>query len=294
MASQPKRSRVAINKILLATDFSPESENAFSYALALAKRFDSSLFLTHVISHEDFAGASVEWPSFSDVSRRNAEKSMARLLNNRQLESITHSVIIRSGYPCDAIPQLISEQNIDLVVMGTHGDAAVKKLFLGSTAESVIRHSTCPVVTVGPHIALTSPSRFSHILYATDFSAGSLKALNYALLLAEEDRSDLTLLHVIGTVPIEWECDTTEWRKQDRERITQMIPPDADLASQPEIEIEIGVPAVEILRLADTRKAGLVVMGSHPAGAMATHLPWTTLHDVLRNAHCPVLTVCAK
>jgi nucleotide-binding universal stress UspA family protein len=295
MASQPKLSCVAINRILLATDFSPESENAFSCALSVANRFGSSLFLAHVLTSEDLLlGEAMDSPACLDVMRQNAEKSMTRLRNNRQLHSINHDVIIRSGKPCDVITKLVTEENIDLIVMGTHGDAAIKKLFLGSTAECVIRDSRCPVLTVGPHLALTSFEHFKHILYATAFSAGSSRALNYALLLAEQDRSYLTLLHAIESPPAEWEIEVTEWIREDREKLRQMIPLNVDLAYEPEIEVETGVPAVEILRLGDTRKADLIVMGSHVGGAMATHLPWTTLHDVLRNARCPVLTVCAR
>ena len=293
MASQPKVCRVAIDRILLATDFSPESENALSYAANLAQRFASTVSLTHVLTAEDFTSEGTEWQSFSDAARRSAEKKMARLSSSYHLDSITHDAVIRSGNPCDTITQMISEQKIDLVVMGTHGDAAIKKLFLGSTAENVIRHSHCPVLTVGPHVEVASLSRFNHILYATDFSAGSMRALNYALLLAEEDRSDLTLLHVIESLPADAD-ELHEWRRQDRERLLKRMPPDADLAYRPEVEIETGTPAVEILRLADSRKVDLIVMGSHAGGAMATHMPWTTLHDVLRNARCPVLTVCAQ
>ena len=70
-----------------------------------------------------------------------------------------------------------------------------------------------------------------------------------------------------------------------------MVPSEVDLAYKPEIEVGIGIPEVEIVRLADTRKADLIVMGCHSGGLVSTHLPWTTLHRVLQHAHCPVLTV---
>ena len=70
-----------------------------------------------------------------------------------------------------------------------------------------------------------------------------------------------------------------------------MVPLDADLAYKPEIEVEVGTPEVEIVQMADTREADLIVMGCHSGGAASTHLPWTTLHHVLQHAHCPVLTV---
>jgi nucleotide-binding universal stress UspA family protein len=293
MASQATLSRVSLGKILLATDFSPESQNAFSCASTLAKRFGSCLLLTHVLTAEDFSGEAVDWPTYSHVMQQNAEKNMLRLRNKAQEAAIANEVILRPGNACDVIMQAVAENDVDLVVLGTHGDAAVKKLFLGSTAENVIRNSRCPVLTVGPHVAFSSKDRFNHILYATDFSAGSMRAWDLALFLAQEDGSELTLLHVIECSPSD-EHELQDWRTKDGDRLRSMIPSDDHLGHMPEIKIETGMPAVEILRLADTRKVDLIVMGSHAGGPMATHLPWTTLHDVLRNARSPVLTVCAK
>lgn len=290
MASQAKLSRVAINRILLATDFSPESQNAFYCAVSLAKRYNSSVFLTHVLPPEGSMGAGEGWPSLAAAARHVAEKSMTRLENTGELEPIAHEVIIKSGSTWEVISQVLHDEDIDLVVLGTHGDGAVKKLFLGSTAETICRHANCPVLTVGPHFKLNSGERFNHILYATDFSSGSLRALTYALALAEDDRADLTLLHVVESKPAS-ATELVEWKRADRDKLHRMVPPSVDLAYQPEVEVEIGIPEVEIVRLADTRKADLIVMGSHFSGAVSTHVPWTTLHHVLRNAHCPVLTV---
>ncbi|MGA8879176.1 MAG: universal stress protein [Candidatus Korobacteraceae bacterium] len=293
MASPAKLSRAAINNILLATDFSPESQNAFHCAVAIARRYASTVLLTHVLPPEGSMGVGESWASLADTVRCGAEKSMARLENTGELGSIAHETIIKSGITWDVISHTLDEKNVDLLVMGTHGDKAVKKLFLGSTAETASRHAGCPVLTVGPHVELGSCDRFHHILYATDFSSGSLSALTYALALAEDDRAELTLLHVIESQPAS-EAELLDWKRQDGERLRRMVPPGMDLAYEPEIELEVGVPDVEVVRLADTRKADLIVMGCHGGGALSTHMPWTTLHHVLRNAHCPVLTVRSK
>ena len=137
----------------------------------------------------------------ADVMRRNAEQSMAKLENTEDLKLLPHEVILRSGDTWDVISQVLSDKNVDLIVMGTQGHGGIKKLFLGSTAEKVIRHATCPVLTVGPHVRLASLNRFGHVFYASDFSSGSTRALTYALSLAEEDRAELTLLHVIESDP---------------------------------------------------------------------------------------------
>jgi len=154
----------------------------------------------------------------------------------------------------------------------------------------VIRHAVCPVLTVGPHVRVQSLNRFNHILFATDFSPGSMRALTYALSLAEEDRAELTLLHVIEGKPVS-QSELLEWQREDRDQLAQLVPLDLGLALRPEIEIEVGSPDVEIVRLAERRSASLIVMGSHLGNVVSTHVPCTTLHNVLRNAHCPVLTV---
>ncbi len=290
MATQAKLSRIAINKILFATDFSPESDNALHCATYFGRHYGASLTITHVVTRELTAVVGDTWPVVDDVLRENAEKMMARLEQADEVRTLQHVMSITKGDAGGEIVRTALEQKIDLIVMGTHGYGGGKKLFLGSTAETVMRHTVCPVITVGPHVRLITPGRLRHVSYATDFSSGSTRALTYALSLAEQDRAELTLLHVIESKPIS-EDELFDWRFQDRERLTRMVPSDVDLAYKPEVEVETGVPHVEILRMAQARGADLIVMGSHAAGALSTHVPWTTLHHVLQDAHCPVLTV---
>jgi nucleotide-binding universal stress UspA family protein len=292
LAGQVKLSRIAISKILLATDFSAQSQSALKCAISLAKRYESNLFLVHTISEEALLTAEEVWPALLDTAQRNAEKSMAQLEQDKDLQSLPHEVVMSAGETWEVLSRLVSDQNIDLIVMGTHGSGGIDKLMLGSTAEKVVRHATCPVLTVGPRVRLLSLERFSNILYATDFSGGSLRALNYALSLAKEDRAELAMLHIIESLPVS-DGEFIEWERRDRERLRQLVPTDIDLPFQPEMEVEVGDPATEIVRLADARNAELIVMGSHRSGAVSTHLPWTTLHHVLQHAHCPVLTVRA-
>jgi nucleotide-binding universal stress UspA family protein len=99
------------------------------------------------------------------------------------------------------------------------------------------------------------------------------------------------MLHIVQSKEVS-DSYLIEWKRQNREGLRQLIPPDLDLAYKPKIEFEVGDPAEEILVLAETRNAELIVMGSH-ASTLSTHFPWTTSHRVLQKAHCPVLTVRA-
>ena len=131
MASQAKLSCITIKRILLATDFSPETQNALQCAVSLARRYGSTIFLTHVLATEGSVGAAVEgWPTFSDVTRRNAERSMAKLENTEDLRLLPHEVILQSGDTWDVISEVLSDKNVDLIVIGTQGHGGIKKLFL--------------------------------------------------------------------------------------------------------------------------------------------------------------------
>lgn len=95
MASQAKLSRITINKILLATDCSPEAQNALQCAISPARRYGSTIFLTHVLATEGSIGAET-WPALTDAMRHNAQRSMAKLENTTEdLRLLPHEVILR-------------------------------------------------------------------------------------------------------------------------------------------------------------------------------------------------------
>src|ERR1035441_10642878 len=89
LAGQVKLSRIAISKILLATDFSAQSQSALKCAISLAKRYESNLFLVHTISEEALLTAEEVWPALLDTAQRNAEKSMAQLEQDKDLQSLS-------------------------------------------------------------------------------------------------------------------------------------------------------------------------------------------------------------
>lgn len=292
MATTATLSRVALARIQVATDFSPGSQSALQYALSLAKRYQSKIFIAHVIP-SDIETQSVEFPiPMHDLMARETERQFSDLERNPNVASVQHEMVLHFGNPGKVLSRVVTEKHMDLVVMGTHGREGSDRLRLGSVAETVMRHVSCPVLTVGAHVKPPSADRFGHILYATDFSSGSLHALTYALALSEEDGSELTMLHVIETTPTS-DAELANWQQTGREHLRRLIPAGVELAFAPEIEVAPGNPGREIVRLAETREETLIVMGCRKGGTFSTHLPWSTLHYVVQHAPCPVLTVCA-
>lgn len=285
--------RVAFKNILFATDFSEVSQPALLHALAMAKRYDAKLTVMHVAPPETQIPIPMEpVPVEMDWQKQRAAESMQRLELFDPLHLFPHETVLRQGAPWLEMADLIEARNIDLIVLGTHGRGVIGTLVLGSVAEEVLRHASCPVLTVGPDVLriLVDHQQLSHVLFATDFSEGSMHALPYALSLAEENNAELTLMHVLEQLqpmPLAYSKDLlADYRK----RLWQMVPDDANLWCKPQVTVAVGSAGEEIARTAHDLQADLIVMGAHKAGPVANHLPWTVVHSVVRHARCPVLT----
>ncbi|HXR15888.1 MAG TPA: universal stress protein [Terriglobales bacterium] len=286
--------RIEIKNVLFATDLSPAAAAATPYAAAITKRFGANLYALHVrppIINPMTDPSS--WPALEQVARM--EEGIEKETLRKAFGAIEPKVIIEEGDFWSALASATEKNNIDLIVMGTHGRTGIGKALLGSIAEEVFRTASCPVLTVGPE-ATTSPKygEFTQILYATDFSAESLAAAPYAISLAQEFQANLTLLHVIGEPKTGELVRSEELTDSALSRLRGMMPEGAALWCVPQFAVENGPIADRILEVAKRRKADLIVLGvRRPAGfpGAATHLPITTAHKVVTHAGCPVLTV---
>jgi universal stress protein A len=141
-----------ISKILVATDFSPNSEQACEYALELAKKFNSSLFVLHVINEPvDLRGFYVPHISFDELEKeieKGAENMLEKLCNTAFAGYGNYEKAVTSGVPYEEILRKATEINASMIVLGTHGRQGLDHLIFGSTAERVVRTAPCPVLTV--------------------------------------------------------------------------------------------------------------------------------------------------
>ncbi len=128
------------------------------------------------------------------------------------------------------------------------------------------------------------------ILFATNFAFNSALVAQKAVELAEEFRARLTLLHVIEDYT---QLGSRPGPIEDGfRRLHELIPLDAVLQYVPETVLEYGAPSERILTIAAERESDLIVLGARVAEEVGnTHLPWSTAHDVIAHAHCPVLTI---
>ncbi|HBI23773.1 MAG TPA: universal stress protein [Nitrospiraceae bacterium] len=136
-------------KILFPTDFSESAENASRYALSLAKKYGSKVYVIHVI--EPFTYTTEFGLDFS-AQLKEMEASARRLLDDiaasiKKTNLDVESVLI-TGEPFVEIIKYARKEQVDLIVMATHGRSGIEHMLMGSVAEKVVRKSPCPVLTI--------------------------------------------------------------------------------------------------------------------------------------------------
>ena len=303
LAEQKSSTRIALKNILFATDFSIFAQAALPYAVAIARHYGSMLHAAHVIPDFNIlvqpqAGEPITFQSAYEAEKCAALKQMRALIP--ELRTIDYHTYIRHGNVWDALSEIISQQHIDLLVLGTHGRTGLGKLIMGSVAEELARQAPCPVLIVGPKVSGQVKEEFDEaqdiqpadvnlkqIVFGVDFKPESLAAAPFAISLAEEFQARLGVVHVIPD-------DQPTPTHLVLQRLKGLVPTEAALWCRPEVIVKFGAPAEQILQCAAERAADLIVLGVRSAKAhlaSATHFPWSTAHKVIAGASCPVLTV---
>jgi len=286
--------RVSLTKILVTTDFSEVSDRALDYAIALARRYDARIYLTHVITPDPFQFAEPQLAQATyEKVRQAAEEGITDILISGKLRGVPHEVLMEEGNVWPAIEKLIVEHEIDLVVAGTHGRGKVQKILIGSVAEEIFRQADAAVLTVGPAVKGDTQREIELkcILFATDFGPGAERAAAHAFSLAQEHGARITLLHVIESATAYTEESVARQREMNIVRMKQLMPPGTENWCTPVFQVTFGAPVEEILTIARETKADLIVMGAKPRKSLAGHVPLTIAYNVVTKATCPVLTV---
>jgi len=279
-------------RMLFTTDFSETSLSALPLAASVARAFQSELKLLHVLIPAEYLFTVPEIvPNVSGLIEKDATARLLALKYSAQLRNVKVAVpeVFTGGL--GQLPQKIATDDIDLVVMATHGNRGFRHCLLGSFGEDVIHSAACPVLTIGPRAKATSDSEFhpKHILFATDASADSFRGLPYAIQFAQRQCSDLTLVHVLprghqGTP----EADAFAALMKDG--LHRALPLTAIKHCSPEIVVSFGNPAEQILNVALAHGSELIVMGARSNNKRPT-FSRSVSYGVISRAMCPVLTI---
>jgi len=286
---------LALDKILVATDFSDSSRAAVSYAEALAKHFRCHVTVVHVLDHSVLVRMQAEMTGTGSPADNDLiEVELARTVSKIRSQGLKADDLLLNGKSSIArqILSAADEINADVIVVGTHSRRGIDRLLLGSCAETLMRSSRRPVLTIGsgfykdPADAVS----FKSVVFATDFSSSSALQASLAFGFVHESRGHLYLCHVLEHVC--WDTAKSSGLEDEfKAELMRLVPETEYEWCSPESVVEYGNVADRLVQLCERVSADLLVLGSNQSAPWTTHLMDGTLGSVLQRVSCPTLTL---
>jgi len=137
-----------LKSILVPIDFSKSCQQAFAYALPLARQFGGEITLLHAIEPPRYAMDLSYIPMSEGFPTTSMKKELEELGRRMMEPKFLKDVVVQVGTAFEVITNTARDCEIDLIVLTTHGKTGLKHVFMGSTAERVVRHAPCPVLVV--------------------------------------------------------------------------------------------------------------------------------------------------
>lgn len=283
-------------RILCPVDFSEFSAKAYDYAYSLARHYDAQLFVQHVTEPALAMYRSYISPqTIEDLYARHAadvQERIRELLDRYPAGKVKAEPVIQTGAAADSILSFAKEQDVDLITMGTHGRRGLDRAAVGSTLERVLRKARCAVLAVHEpvrdFVAPASPDepiQLRRILWCTDFSENSPRALEFGLSLAFEYDAEITLLHVLE------KGGSAAQERHAMELLEEVIPDEAHTWAKAVPVVLTGEPYKMIVEYAAQAQTDLIVMGVRGRNIVDLAVFGSTTHRVIQLGPCPVLTV---
>ncbi|NGM70586.1 universal stress protein [Natronolimnobius sp. AArcel1] len=272
--------------ILVPTDGSSVAEDAGTYAIRLAERFDAALHVVSVLERgliggDDENGGERAVEELADQAR---DRDLEVTTELREQDDDVHEEILASA----------DEHDLDLIVMGTTGRSGIGRFLLGSVAEQTLQESSVPVATV--HEETNLEGEFDRILVPTDGSHSAERALEHAVDLAVETGSRLHIVHVSDEEAVDG-AETIDLSSDDEVGLEPVDDALEQLRESPLETVDISVPDgrvdQQILAVAATHDADCIVMGTHGETGLRRYLLGSTTERVVRFAGVPVIGISA-
>ncbi|MGA9535208.1 MAG: universal stress protein [Desulfobacterales bacterium] len=304
--------KVVFKNVLCTTDLSDFSNMSVYYGAALARVFEATLHLCHVV---DLPIVSVHGeaftypPDYAQTLKEDALRQMDTLMNPLQVKWVPH---VEMGAIAHTVSDLVGMTEADLVISASHGRSGLKRLLLGSVTEQLLRSIRRPFLVV------TAPEkrdddiaeqritrdtvenfRLKKILVGSDFSQDSTNAVTYGFSLAQDFQSELHLVHVVepfaysdALMPDPMTAEVrTDLDALLTGRLESLVPAEARNWCDVKTSCLAGRPHEELVKYAVLHAVDLIILGIRGRGLVETLLLGSTTDRVIRRVTCPVLAV---
>lgn len=298
--------------ILFATDFSDAAAVGLDTAVKVARRYGAKLTIAHVVPDAATSLAMVDYgsvaawvPTADDVTRLQqelrdgADQQLRKLVAGVEDGTVAIETDVLIGIPYDSITQAVKRKRFDLVVVGTRGMSAIKRVFVGSTATRLARICPAPVWIARNE----SPDKARSILAAVDFSPVSERIVSMSAALASALNAELHVLHVYDTEDLhgaptisdETRAELRFYRRRVRReafgRLEQLVESAASDHRTATLHVAQGAAYKVINSAARRLNTGLVVLGSVGRGGISALLIGNTAEKILHTLDRSLLVV---
>ena len=139
-------------KVFVATDFSETSQKAIAYAKKMTSQMECKLGIVHIFDSSLIQTPLPYYPAehhfLDEFIKKARDKGKIKLDETAKDVGENCEVYFLEGKPSKQLIKFVEENDVDLLILGTHGYTGLSRLFLGSVAESVLRKAQCPVLTI--------------------------------------------------------------------------------------------------------------------------------------------------
>jgi len=273
-----------MNKILVPTDFSNEAENALKVAAQIAKKFDSEIFLLHMLelpldlidpSRPNNSGDLPEAIFFMKL----AHQRFTNVMRKDYLKGIKVHETVEFHEAFDGIMEISKKYECDVIIMGSSGANGLKEIFIGSNTEKVVRHSEIPVLVIKKEIPIFKVDKF---VFATDLDTETIPTFNQAINFAHKLNAKVELVMVntpgkfITTRDIDLKLETyTDGIDND----------DYHFSVYNDVSVETGIS-----NYAQKIDADLIGISTHGRQGLAHFINGSLSEDLVNHSQKPIVT----
>ncbi|TMT81414.1 universal stress protein [Haloterrigena sp. H1] len=269
-------------RVLVPTDGSQSAEVAARHGKMIAEAFDASIHIISVVANR------ARSEQLAEAQAQDAVSTLEKLFE--QESDLSCRSVIERGRPYEAILTYSSENDTDLIVMGTHGRRGLSRALFGSVTERVIRLSNDPVLAVPPRASGRGKSEYDTVLIPTDGSPATTAAVDHGIAIAEQLGASVRVLFAI-----EGERGLPPLGDPLRDEAVEVVEAVAERESEHDFtlttHVQPGAPHEVISNFVSASRIDLVAMGAHGRSELRRHLLGSTTERVLRTSDAPVLTV---
>ena len=260
-------------------------------AAALTRHFHSEVIVLHVVEPLTFLAGSGTTQDLLDQAVAKEQENLSKCLGPA-LDGKPFKRIMVKGDPAREILRAARDENVDLIVMPTHGYGAFEKFMLGSVTAKVLHQSTCPVWT-GAHVKDVPAGQFviRNVLCAVDFGPLSTKAINWAHEAATEFGAKLTLAHVTPSMEIYGPGGYHVLAEMKNELVNSAKAQMAQIMQEMDIHAGVFIGSGNVAKVmgqaAKETKADLIVVGSRSLAGRFGDMGYA----IIRESPVPVVSI---